>query len=81
MNCSQDPCRRRPGKLTPRRKRQEGLCLDGGKNDLTAFRTQKIRKIRPRLVAEKILFPERWCGGMISVNSEVIWEMLGSLFS
>ncbi len=36
---------------------------------------RKIEKSGNGLAAEKTLFPQRWYGGVISANLEVIWEM------
>ncbi len=36
---------------------------------------RKTEKSVHRMVAEKILFPRRWYGGMISTKLEAIWEM------
>ncbi len=36
---------------------------------------RKTEESGHRMAAEKLLFPQRWYGGMISTHLEVIWEI------
>ena len=77
MIYDEDPFRRRPRKLTARRKRH-GRCVWMPENmDKWASGNRNIAKSGHRVAAEIIPFPRRWHGSMISANLEAIWGMSG----
>ena len=75
MIYDEDPFRRRPGKSTARRKRQEKCVWMARKMTEWPSKRGPITKIMPSDGCKGDTAPWRWDCGMISTNFDGIWGM------